>query len=222
LLLSKTMHTTDQQQTQEPSSQSSLTAHQNRTESLASTLDAWRRVLVRLDAALHWEQPATLGALLAGITLLFVLIAWLQPPLITMAALACLLAAACDYLVPCASQLLLPNDWSQVKGLGHDWVQADEQRYTDLCSRLVRYWDVVARGAETLVKWRRDRPQVYLAVTVLTLLGLMLIGERINNLFLAYLAVVALLLAPGLRRSGLPQRAMAQLIGKLRSGRKTE
>ncbi|PAA57506.1 hypothetical protein BOX15_Mlig025094g1, partial [Macrostomum lignano] len=212
LLLSKTMHTTDQQQTQEPSSQSSLTAHQNRTESLASTLDGWRRVLVRLDAALHWEQPATLGALLAGITLLFVLIAWLQPPLITMAALACLLAAACDYLVPCASQLLLPNDWSQ----------ADEQRYTDLCSRLVRYWDVVARGAETLVKWRRDRPQVYLAVTVLTLLGLMLIGERINNLFLAYLAVVALLLAPGLRRSGLPQRAMAQLIGKLRSGRKTE
>ncbi|PAA87505.1 hypothetical protein BOX15_Mlig019952g1 [Macrostomum lignano] len=190
----------------------SFPSEEDRAAALAKSLHGWRVPIVRLDAILHWEQPPALGGIIAGITLAFLLIGWLQPPLVSMLAIVGLLLLIADFVVPLAASWLLS---SGVAGIA--WTEADDRRYRDTCARLVGVWDSVSGLASQMLTLRRDRPQFYLAIALPALLSLLVLAEKINNLFLAYLIIVSGLLLPGLLGSGVAASAARKLYELIRA-----
>lgn len=170
--------------------------------SVKNNLEEWREVVIKADALLGWEvdwYPAVTGGVL---TAAFLFIWYWDPTLLTFFAFMGLLVTLTDYAGPkIVNQICGPESWNGAK----------EKQFEKVCDEIVSTMDNVHAAANACRDARSKKPFIHFIVTVMTLISLAWIGNRINNFFLAYMLTLGVAMLPGLHRRGLLQKHFSQL-----------
>ncbi|KAG9334964.1 hypothetical protein JZ751_006187 [Albula glossodonta] len=151
------------------------------TAVIEEQLQGWGEVILAADQVLHWHKPWCPGALVGATTVLFTMVYYLDPSVLTGVSCCVMLLCLADYCVP----ILAPRIFSSSK-----CNLAKTQR------RMVGWW-------KRIFALKEERPKVYFLSVISTLLVVAWIGQQVHNLFLTYLIVTVLLLLPGLNQHGI-------------------
>lgn len=166
---------------------------------LKRKMECWREVILPLNSILLWERSWYPGLIVGLTTTIFFMIWMMEPALLTLISMCLLVLALVDYLVPTvASVFCTANNWTGQK----------EKKLNEICQNLSSTILQLQSTWRSIVQTRNDRPNIYYGVTTISLVLFAWIGNTINNLFLFYIAVNAILLAPGLRHKGRAQSAI--------------
>ncbi|XP_061761733.1 ADP-ribosylation factor-like protein 6-interacting protein 1 [Nerophis ophidion] len=163
------------------------------TAQLEEQLQAWGEVILVGDRVLRWEKPWFPAALMSAISVLFLLIYYLDPSVLTGLSSTVMLLCLADYLVP----TLAPRVFGSNK-----WTTEQQQRFHEICGNLVKTQRRVLGWWRRLCALKEDRPKMYFASVISSLLAVAWIGQQVHNLFLTYVIVSFLLLLPGLNQHG--------------------
>ncbi|KAK7938532.1 hypothetical protein WMY93_001858 [Mugilogobius chulae] len=163
------------------------------TAHLEEQLQAWGEVILAGDRVLRWEKPWFPGALVGATSVLFLLIYYLDPSVLTGLSCTVMLLCLADYLVP----TLAPRVFGSNK-----WTTEQQQRFHEICGNLVKTQRRVVGWGKRLCALKEEKPKVYFASVITSLLVVAWIGQQVHNLFLTYLIVSLLLLLPGLNQHG--------------------
>lgn len=170
--------------------------------SVKNNLEEWREVVIKADALLGWEvdwYPAVTGGVL---TAAFLFIWYWDPTLLTFFAFMGLVVTLTDYAGPkIVNQICGPDSWTGTK----------EKQFEKVCDEIVSTMDNVHAAVNACRDARSKKPFIHFIVTVMTLISLAWIGNRINNFFLAYLLTLGVAMLPGLHRRGILQKQFSQL-----------
>jgi hypothetical protein len=170
--------------------------------SVKNNLEEWREVVIKADAVLGWEvdwYPAVTGGVL---TAAFLFIWYWDPTLLTFFAFMGLVVTLTDYAGPkIVNQICGPESWNGTK----------EKQFEKVCDEIVSTMDNVHAAVNACRDARSKKPFIHFIVTVMTLISLAWIGNRINNFFLAYLLTLGVAMLPGLHRRGILQKHFSQL-----------
>jgi hypothetical protein len=170
--------------------------------SVKNNLEEWREVVIKADALLGWEvdwYPAVTGGVL---TAAFLFIWYWDPTLLTFFAFMGLVVTLTDYAGPkIVNQVCGPESWNGTK----------EKQFEKVCDEIVSTMDNVHAAVNACRDARSKKPFIHFIVTVMTLISLAWIGNRINNFFLAYLLTLGVAMLPGLHRRGILQKHFSQL-----------
>lgn len=172
-------------------------------DQLMLDLEGWREVIILTDGILGWERPRLLAGVFVGVSLLFVLVWFLEPSVLTTVSLLLLFLTLLDYAVPVIAPRLFTFRTS--------WTSLEEQRYREICRRLVNAKRHLKDAIVWLFELRRDRPTFYFALVVPCLFVLSVVGDRVNNMFLTYAILTFLLFLPGLRHHGFLTQARREV-----------
>lgn len=151
------------------------------------------------DRVLRWEKPWFPAALMGATTVLFLLVYYLDPSVLTGLSCAVMLLCLADYLVP----TLAPRVFGSNK-----WTTEQQQRFHEICGNLVRTQRRVLGWGKRLCTLKEEKPKVYFASVITSLLTMAWIGQQVHNLFLTFLLVSFLLLLPGLNQHGVISKYM--------------
>ncbi|XP_077413612.1 ADP-ribosylation factor-like protein 6-interacting protein 1 [Vanacampus margaritifer] len=163
------------------------------TAQLEEQLQAWGEVILVGDRVLRWEKPWFPGALLAVTTTLFLLIYYLDPSVLTGVSSGVMLLCMADYLVP----TLAPRVFGSNK-----WTTEQQQRFHEICGNMVKTQRRLLGWWRRLCTLKEEKPKMYFASVISSLLVVAWIGQQVHNLLLTYLIVSLLLLLPGLNQHG--------------------
>lgn len=163
------------------------------TAQLEEQLQGWGEVILAGDRVLRWEKAWFPGALMGVTTVIFLLIYYLDPSLLTGLSSTVMLLCLADYLVP----ILAPRVFGSNK-----WTTDQQQRFHDICGNLVKTQRRVVGWWHRLCALKEEKPKMYFTSVISCLLVVAWIGQEVHNLFLTYLIVTFLLLLPGLNRHG--------------------
>ncbi|XP_056609815.1 ADP-ribosylation factor-like protein 6-interacting protein 1 [Triplophysa dalaica] len=164
------------------------------TSQLEEQLQGWGEVILAGDRFLRWEKAWYPGVLVGATTVLFLLIYYLEPSVLT--GLSCTVMSLClaDYLVP----TLAPRVFGSNK-----WTTEQQQRFHEICGNLVKTQWRVLGWWKRLFALKEEKPKMYFLSVISSLLAVAWIGQQVHNLFLTYLIVTFLLLLPGLNQHGI-------------------
>ncbi|KAJ8251182.1 hypothetical protein GJAV_G00218210 [Gymnothorax javanicus] len=164
------------------------------TAQLEEQLQGWGEVILAGDRVLRWEKPWFPAVLVGATTLLFLLIYYLDPSVLTGVSCAVMLLCLADYLVP----TLAPRVFGSNK-----WTTEQQQRFHEICGNLVKSQHGVGSWWKRLFALKEEKPKMYFLSVISSLLVVAWIGQQVHNLFLTYLIVTLLLLLPGLNQHGI-------------------
>ncbi|XP_048860510.1 ADP-ribosylation factor-like protein 6-interacting protein 1 [Brienomyrus brachyistius] len=170
------------------------------TSQLEEQLQGWGEVILASDRVLRWEKPWFPGALVAVSTVIFLLVYFLDPSVLTGVSCAVMILCLADYLVP----TLAPRVFGSNK-----WTTEQQQRFHEICRNLVMSRHSVQDWWKRLLTLKDDKPKMYFMSVILTLGIVAWLGQQVHNLFLTYLIVTFLLLLPGLNRHGIISKYMS-------------
>ncbi|CAL1587624.1 unnamed protein product [Knipowitschia caucasica] len=170
------------------------------TAQLEEQLQAWGEVILVGDRVLRWEKPWFPGALLGALSLLFLLIYYLDPSVLTGLSCFAMLLCLADYLVP----TLAPRVFGSNK-----WTTEQQQRFHEICGNLVKLQRRVVGWGRRLCTMKEEKPKVYFGSVMTSLLVVAWIGQQVHNLLLTFLIVSFLLLLPGLNQHGVISKYMS-------------
>ncbi|KAF0291972.1 ADP-ribosylation factor-like protein 6-interacting protein 1 [Amphibalanus amphitrite] len=165
-----------------------------RTRRLRRALEDWRELLAPLHGVLVWRHEYHPPLLAAVVTLIFLVVWYLEPPLLTLVAVLGVTATTADYLVPALCQALFRPQ---------DWTASNEREFERMCELLADISTSMECCWFQLSGWKQEKPKLYFIGMVGVLLLLAWLGNNINNLFLAYLLAQWIVMYPGLRQRGL-------------------
>ncbi|KAG7459404.1 hypothetical protein MATL_G00210270 [Megalops atlanticus] len=164
------------------------------TAQLEEQLQGWGEVILAGDQVLRWEKPWFPGALLGATTVLFMLIYYLDPSVLT--------GVSCSVMILCLADYLVPTLAPRVFG-SNKWTTEQQQRFHEICGNLVRSQHSVAGWWKRLFTLKEEKPKMYFLSVISSLVVVAWIGQQVHNLFLTYLIVSFLLLLPGLNQHGI-------------------
>ncbi|CAH1795574.1 unnamed protein product, partial [Owenia fusiformis] len=165
-------------------------------------LEGWREILLPINKFLEWDKPYHPAALAGSVTLIFAMIWYLEPSVLTTFSLFGLVVTLVDFLVPTIMSAL----FSQTS-----WTIVQERKYEEICMRLLNARNHLLNFRTTLITLKHDKPKVYLIVLIGMLAFLAWVGNLVDNLFLSYLIVLFIVMVPGLRRHGIIQSALSSV-----------
>jgi len=175
---------------------------EGRLSTIKSNLEDWREVVLKTDAILGWDvdwYPAVTGGVLTAV---FLFVWYWDPTLLTFFAFMGLIVTLTDYLGPrIINQMFGSDSWNGTK----------EKKFEDVCEEIVTTMDNVHAALSACRDARSRKPFIHFIATVMSLIVLAWLGNRINNFFLAYLLTLGVAMLPGLLRRGILQRAFSQL-----------
>ncbi|XP_011616282.1 ADP-ribosylation factor-like protein 6-interacting protein 1 isoform X1 [Takifugu rubripes] len=164
------------------------------TAQLEEQLQGWGEVILAGDRVVRWEKPWFPGALMGGTSVLFLLIYYLDPSVLTGLSCSIMLICLADYLVP----TLAPRVFGSNK-----WTTEQQQRFHDICGNLVKTKRRIVGWWKRLCAVKEEKPKMYFASVISSLLVVAWIGQQVHNLLLTYLIVSFLLLLPGMNQYGI-------------------
>ncbi|CAL8271464.1 unnamed protein product [Lota lota] len=170
------------------------------TAQLEEQLQGWGEVILAGDQVVRWEKPWFPGALIGATTLIFMLIYYLDPSVLTGLSGSVMLLCLADYLVP----TLAPRIFGS-----HKWTTEQQQRFHEICGNLVKTQRRVLGWWKRLFTLKEEKPKMYFALVISSLLIMAFVGQQVHNLFLTYLIVSFLLLLPGMNQHGVITRYTA-------------
>ncbi|XP_077590466.1 ADP-ribosylation factor-like protein 6-interacting protein 1 [Stigmatopora nigra] len=163
------------------------------TAQLEDQLQAWGDVILAGDRVLRWEKPWFPGALMGATAILFLLIYYLDPSVLTGVSSGVMLLCLADYLVP----TFAPRVFGSNK-----WTTEQQQRFHQICGNLVKTQRRLVGWWYRICTLKEEKPKMYFASVISSLLVVAWIGQQVHNLLLTYLIVSLMLLLPGLNQHG--------------------
>lgn len=155
---------------------------------LKHDLEPFRTAIVGAYGVLTWEKQYYAGVVFGGISVLFLVLWYLDLSLITFLSLLALLRIVLDYVFPTVSRLLFG---------GINWDGDQEAKFEDVCGQVCSLKANLVMWYEYLFKERKST--VFVIIISLGLLALAWVGAIINNLLLMYLATLLIAMWPGLQ-----------------------
>jgi len=173
-------------------------------ESIKQSLDSWREVAVILYSVITWEQDWYPGLTAGIVTVIFLMVYWLAPSIITLVSVIGLVITLLDYLVPMISDMVIPrSSWNEAKDKKLDNVA----KFVINCNKIFSSVCTKYRGARTTA------PVYHAAITTVTLLVTAFIGSLVSGAVLSYLVIMVTLMLPGLHSRGLLADYCGSLVG---------
>ncbi|KAH8414106.1 hypothetical protein KR222_006888, partial [Zaprionus bogoriensis] len=180
---------------------------------LKHDLEPFRNAIVGAYGVFTWEKQYYAGIIVGAITVIYLLLWYMDLSFITLFSLLTLLAFFMDFVIPTLSRLLAS---------GGKWDGEQEAKFEEVCGQLY--------GIKTrLVEWydymfKERKPTLVVLVISFGLLALAWIGAIINNLLLMYCATVAVAMWPGLNEKdvfkSITQKASKIINEKINYGKK--
>nr|XP_033796336.1 ADP-ribosylation factor-like protein 6-interacting protein 1 [Geotrypetes seraphini] len=164
------------------------------TANLEEQLQGWGEVILVADRVLRWEKPWFPAAVIGTISLVFLMVYYLDPSVLS--GVSCFVVFLClaDYLVPA----LAPRIFGSNK-----WTTEQQQRFHEICSNLVKSRRRIVGWWKRLFSLKEEKPKVYFMTMISSLAVIAWIGQQVHNLLLTYFIVSFLLLLPGLNNQGI-------------------
>lgn len=151
-------------------------------------LDDWKEILVQVKRVVDWEEPFHPAVLFGVVSLLFIVIWYIEPTFLSFLSLFFLILTLADYLLPYVVPRLFPVE---------AWNEGLQNRYHSICASVVGLKYDSRAAFFRLQQAKADRPGLYLALTSIALLFLAWIGSCLGDFTLLYLLTVGLALYPG-------------------------
>ncbi|RXM37149.1 Serine/threonine-protein kinase SMG1 [Acipenser ruthenus] len=170
------------------------TAWAQETAQLEEQLQSWGEVILAGDQVLRWVKPWFPAAMMGAVSVIFLMIYYLDPSVLTGVSCAVMFLCLADYLVP----TLAPRIFGSNK-----WTTEQQQRFHEICGNLVKTQRRVVGWWRRLFTLKEEKPKVYFMTVISALSVMAWIGQQVHNLFLMYLIVSFLLLLPGLNQHGI-------------------
>lgn len=164
------------------------------TSQLEEQLQAWGEVILAGDQVLRWEKPWYPAVSVGATTILFMLIYFLDPSVLT--------GLSCTVMILCLADYLVPTLAPRVFG-SNKWTTEQQQRFHEICGNLVKTQRRVLGWWKRLFALKEEKPKMYFFSVISSLVAMAWIGQQVHNLFLTYLVVSFLLLLPGLNQHGI-------------------
>ncbi|KAH8306311.1 hypothetical protein KR018_007382, partial [Drosophila ironensis] len=155
---------------------------------LKHDLEPFRTAIVGAYGVLTWEKQYYAAVIFGGISAMYLLLWYLDLPLITLLALLALTTIVLDYVFPTISRLLCG---------GSNWDGDKEAKFEDVCGQVCAIKASLLMWYEYIFKERKST--VFVIIVSLGLLVVAWIGAIINNLLLMYLATLLVAMWPGLQ-----------------------
>ena len=180
---------------------------EERLNSVKENLKGLRELIVRAESFVDAEQYALVGG--SVLTLAFALVWYWDPSFLTFIAFIGFVTVNADYWGPKILPYILETN---------DWNEAKQKQYDTVCNNIVR----IINRAEHAISWYKEsriqKPFVTNLITVISLMVLAWIGNRINNFFLTYFLTIAMVLLPKIQRQGLMQQSIEKIKPQLEKG----
>ncbi|KAG8432970.1 hypothetical protein GDO86_017295 [Hymenochirus boettgeri] len=164
------------------------------TANLEEHFQGWGEVILAADRILRWEKTWFPPAIMGVVSLLFLIIYYLDPSVLSGVSSFVICLCLADYLVP----MLAPKIFGS-----KIWTTEQQQRFHEICSNLVKTRRRVIGWWKRLFVLKEEKPKMYFMSTISILAVVAWIGQQVHNLFLTYLIVSFLLLLPGLNKRGI-------------------
>ncbi|KAL4624512.1 ADP-ribosylation factor-like protein 6-interacting protein 1 [Arapaima gigas] len=161
---------------------------------LEEQLQGWGEVILAADQVLRWEKPWFPGAMIGAVTVLFTMVYYLDPSVLTGVSCAVMVLCVADYLVP----ILAPKIFGSSK-----WTTEQQQRFHEICGNLVKLQRRLVGWWKRIFALKEEKPKMYFLSAISCLVVMAWIGQQVHNLFLTYVIVSVLLLLPGLNQHGI-------------------
>jgi hypothetical protein len=170
-------------------------------------LENWREVLTHLNALITWEKPYYPGIITGIVTLIFILLWYFDPSVLTTLSIFGIIACVLDYVVPILSASFFDSS---------KWTGARERKYEEICYELVTLYIHMKAVWESTRQIKETKPYVYFIGILGTLTLTAWIGNLINNLFLTYLIALFTSLLPGVKSHNLVQQNITKVMAMIK------
>ncbi|XP_017039684.1 ADP-ribosylation factor-like protein 6-interacting protein 1 [Drosophila ficusphila] len=155
---------------------------------LKHDLEPFRTAIVGAYGVLTWEKQYYAGVVFGVISVLYLVLWYLDLSLITLLSLLGLISILLDYVFPTVSRLLFGSV---------NWDGDQEAKFEDVCGQVCAVKGNFVLWYEYLFKERKST--VFVIIFSLGLLALAWIGAIINNLLLMYFVTLLMAMWPGLQ-----------------------
>jgi len=164
------------------------------SKSLKSNFKSWREIIVVASKFLKWEKPYYPVVVFGAITFVFLMIWYLDPPVITGVSMFMIIICIFDYLIPRVSPLLFPET---------HWNSEKEKEFSSACSGINSARSFIHKSFNDFFKLKETNPWLYVAVALVSLSTLSWLGNQMHNMMLLYFATMIAASLPGLSHHGL-------------------
>nr|BAE39919.1 unnamed protein product [Mus musculus] len=164
------------------------------TASLEEQLQGWGEVMLMADKVLRWERAWFPPAIMGVVSLLFLIIYYLDPSVLSGVSCFVMFLCLADYLVP----ILAPRIFGSNK-----WTTEQQQRFHEICSNLVKTRRRAVGWWKRLFSLKEEKPKMYFMTMIISLAAVAWVGQQVHNLLLTYLIVTFVLLLHGLNQHGI-------------------
>jgi len=176
------------------------------TASVKRRIEGVREIVLVVDSVLSWEKEWYPAVTSGSLSLLFLLVWYKDPSMLTLMSVVGLLITVLDFAIPRLQAKLFPESaWSAEK----------ERKLDQICQELMFTKTGLERISDTVFKYKRDSPIIYFTSLVFILLFLAYVGALFSGFFLAYLCLLTMFMIPGLHRCGFLKKYCATLIMKI-------
>ncbi|KAG8145595.1 putative ADP-ribosylation factor-like protein [Naja naja] len=148
------------------------------TAGLEEQLQGWGEVILVTDKILRWEKTWFPAAMLFVVSVIFLLIYYLDPSVLSGVSCFVMLLCLADYLVPA----LAPRIFGSSK-----WTTEQQQRFHEICSNLVKTRRKIIGWWKRLFTFKEEKPKMYFTTVVCLLAVIAWIGQQVHNLLLTFL-----------------------------------
>ncbi|XP_066248002.1 ADP-ribosylation factor-like protein 6-interacting protein 1 [Euwallacea similis] len=160
---------------------------------LKLSMEPWRELVLFTNKLLLWERNFYATGLLAGTTVLFTLILFCDPNVLTIMSLIGIAITLSDYFMPIIlSSVFKPETWTPEK----------QKEYEEICTNIILYKTKSQLLISSFCRMRVTNPKLYFGVTISALIVLAWLGSTVDNLLLSYIAVSFVVMFPGMQYHG--------------------
>jgi len=153
----------------------------------------WKEVIVLGDSVLAWEKEFYAALVSCSLTFLFIVIWYMDPSTLTLISLIGELVVILDYAVPRLQAKIFPDS---------AWTMEKEKRLDQICQELLFVKNGLCRITGVLMGYKNTHPLMFMSTTVVALFLVAQIGSMFSGFFLSYLAILVMVMIPGLYRRG--------------------
>jgi len=172
-------------------------------EMLKDRLTPCREICPFLLDLFIWRKE-TYPIMIAGaVTSFFFMLWYWEPSVVTALSVVGLAVTIADYILPLVSKTVSSSE---------DWSSEKEKKFSIFVNRIAYYSVQVWNSQVLLEEWKKEHPNVYSSIVIVSLLFLAWIGNAIHNLWLAYILVLFLALLPGLLHRRIIQAYVSRLV----------
>jgi len=176
--------------------------HQTKASGLKHALSDWREVILQVNSVFNWDLEWYPGVIAGVVTTVFWSIWYWDPTLISLIAFCGLLFSVIDYVGP--------KIINQVYGVD-SWTPSKERQFDEVCENIIHAKEKMESVWSLCREARARKPIIHFLATLFFFFSLAAIGNRIHNLFLAYMVTTLTMMLPGLHKKGKLQQWSASI-----------